>query len=48
LRAFGDYKFSMPSNTAGIVGTHKELSIDVVETVLPQEKKFKKTKLKQN
>jgi len=38
LRALGDREFPMPSNTTGIAGMHKELSIDVVEIVPPQEK----------
>jgi len=40
LRALGDRKFPMPSNTTRIARTHKELSADVVETVPPWEKKF--------
>jgi len=38
LRALGDCEFPMPSNIAGIVGTCRELSVDVVETVPPQKK----------
>jgi len=33
LRALGDRKFPMSSNTAGIARTCREFSVDVVETM---------------
>jgi len=38
LRALGDCKFLMPSNTVGIAGMRKELSIEVVKTMPPRKK----------
>jgi len=38
LRALGDHEFLMPSNIAGIVGKHRELSANVVKIVPPWEK----------
>jgi len=35
LRALGDYEFTMPFDTAGIARMHRELSVDVVETMPP-------------
>jgi len=40
LRALGDLKFPMPSNTVGIARMRRELFVDVVETMPPRKKKL--------